>query len=70
LRLVAEEVGRGVLHDFEGLDLAGVLNVRATAKINQIAVAVNGAILAHDQFFDVVQLNIELAQSTGITPAP
>lgn len=39
--LVTEEVGRGVLHDFEGLDLASVLDVRTTAEINQCTAAVH-----------------------------
>lgn len=44
------------LHDLEGLDLAGVLNVRASAEIDQGTATVDGALLSGDQLLNVVQL--------------
>lgn len=54
--LVTEEVGRGVLHDLEGLDLASVLDVRTTAQINQRTAPIDCSTFARHEFVDVVQL--------------
>ncbi len=51
-------------------DFTCVLDVRATAKINQITITIDGAILALYQFFDIVQLDTRLVQSTANTRAP
>lgn len=44
------------LHDLEGLDFAGVLNVRASAEIDKGTATVDGATLAGDKLINIVQL--------------
>ena len=44
------------LHDLEGLDLASVLDVRSSAKVNQGTASVHGALFARNELIDVVQL--------------
>ena len=44
------------LHDLEGLDFAGVLDVRATAQVNQGTATVDGTLLPGNQLVNVVKL--------------
>ena len=44
------------LHDLEGLDLASVLNMRASAEIDKGTVTIDGAAFAGDELINVVQL--------------
>jgi hypothetical protein len=44
------------LHNLEGLDLASVLDMRASAEIDKGSATVDGAALASDELVNVVQL--------------
>lgn len=44
------------LHDLEGLDLASVLNMRASAEIDKGTVTIDGAAFAGDELVNIVQL--------------
>ena len=44
------------LHDLESLDLASVLNVRASAEIDKGSATVDGAAFTSDELINVVQL--------------
>ena len=48
--------GSPYLHDLEGLDLTGVLDVRSSAKVDQGTATVDRTLLPSDQLVDVVQL--------------
>lgn len=53
---VNESTSHTYLHDLEGLDLASVLNVRASAEIDEGTATVDGAALAGDKLVNIVQL--------------
>jgi hypothetical protein len=48
--------GHAYLHDLEGLDLASVLNMRASAEIDKGSATVDGAAFTGDELINVVQL--------------
>lgn len=56
MKILEDRARFSYLHDLEGLDLASVLDVRSSAKIDQGSATVDGALFSGDQLFDVVQL--------------